>query len=187
LTNRKNSQEDVPRGLVDDAIEPRFLVIGQITKPHGVRGEVRVLPRTDDAARFADLERVFIGEHDPQITVVESARLHQGMVLVKLAGCDSRNAAEQLRGQWLQILVEDALPLAENEYYLYQLEGLQVISDEGQQLGKLVDVIETKANNVFVVEGTLGQVLLPDTEEVILEIDFENGRMTVHLLPGLLP
>ena len=170
---------------MDDSIEPRFLVIGQITKPHGVRGEVRVLPLTDDATRFTWLEKAFVGEHNPQPVVVESARLHKEMVLVKLMGFDGRNAAEQLRGQWLQILVEDAIPLAENEYYLYQLEGLQVVSDEGQQLGKLVDVIETKANNVFVVEGALGQILLPDTTEVILEIDFENGRMIVTLLPGL--
>ncbi len=83
---------------------------------------------------------------------------------------------------------EDAIPLEEGEYYLFQLLGLDVYTDEGQYLGKLKDVIETGANNVFVVKGE-GQkdILLPDTKEVVTDIDFDNGRLTVHLLPGLLP
>jgi 16S rRNA processing protein RimM len=86
----------------------------------------------------------------------------------------------------LQVPKDEAIPLEEGEYYLYQLEGLAVYTDEGEHLGELVEVLETKANNVFIVHGSRGEVLLPDTEEVVLEIDFENGRMKVHLLPGLL-
>jgi 16S rRNA processing protein RimM len=106
--------------------------------------------------------------------------------LLKLAGCDDRDAAERLRGAWLQIPETEALPLADDEYYLYELQGLQVLDEAGERLGELVDVIETKANNVFVVHDDAGQeLLLPDIPQVIREIDFENGRMTVHLLPGL--
>ncbi len=90
-----------------------------------------------------------------------------------------------LRGQLLQVEMSQAIPLEEGEYYLYQLEGLQVLSDQGKELGTIVEVIETGANNVFVVRGPDGELLLPDTEEVVLDIDFDKGKMTVHLLPGL--
>lgn len=175
------------RGSVTDETEPRFLLIGEVVKPHGVRGEVRVRVHTEEAERFAWLETVYVGEHALQPMAVEGARLHKGGVLLKLAGCDDRDAAERLRGAWLQIPETEALPLAENEYYLHELEGLQVFSETGDRLGELVDVIETKANNVFVVhDETGGELLLPDIAQVVREIDFENGRITVHLLPGLL-
>lgn len=170
-----------------DSTEPRFLVIGQVVKPHGVRGEVRVTPHTELPERFTWLETVYVGEVDPQLVTVEDARLHKSVVLLKLAGYDDRDAAESLRGQWLQVPEEEGIPLQEGEYYLYQLEGLLVYSEAGDRLGELVGVIETKANNVFVVQGSRGEILLPDIDDVIKEIDFENGRMTVHLLPGLLP
>jgi 16S rRNA processing protein RimM len=180
-------KRDSQRGSVDDSTEPRFLVIGQVVKPHGVRGEVRVTPHTELPERFTWLETVYVGKVDPQLVTVEDARLHKSVVLLKLAGYDDRDAAESLRGQWLQIPEEEGIPLQEGEYYLYQLEGLLVYSEAGERLGELVDVIETKANNVFVVQGSQGEILLPDIDDVIKEIDFENGRMTVHLLPGLLP
>lgn len=167
--------------------EPRFLGIGQVQKPHGVRGEVRVSPHTELPERFTWLKVVYVGEKNPQPVAVEAARVHGSSVLLKLAGYDDRNAADSLRGQWLQVPEEEGIPLEEGEYFLYQLEGLSVYTDEGRHLGELIEVIETRANNVFIVRGEHGDVLLPDTEEVILDIDFDNGRMTVHLLPGLLP
>lgn len=167
--------------------EPRFLVIGEVLKPHGVRGEVRVMPHTELPERFTWLERVFLGEDAPRPVGVEAVRFHKTWVLLKLAGCDDRDAAEQLRGTLILIPEDEAIPLDEDEYFLYELEGLQVVTDEGEELGVLREVIETKANNVFVVDGPRGEVLLPDTDEVIQQIDFENGRITVHLLPGLLP
>ncbi|VAW40964.1 hypothetical protein MNBD_CHLOROFLEXI01-878, partial [hydrothermal vent metagenome] len=87
---------------------------------------------------------------------------------------------------WLQIPVEEALPLAEGEYYLFQLTGLAVFTVEGESLGTLTSVIETGANRVFVVQGDKGELLLPDIEDVVEDIDFENGRLTVKLLLGLI-
>ncbi len=174
-------------GSADASVEPSFLVIGRIRKPHGVRGDVRVQPYTDLPERFTWLETVYIGEDDLRPVVVESARFHGQLILLKLAGYDSREAVQELRGEWLLVPESEAIPLEEGEYYLYQLEGLQVFTDEGENLGELVQVIETGANNVFVVRGESGDLLLPDTDEVVEEIDFANGRMTVHLLPGLRP
>jgi len=106
-------------------------------------------------------------------------------MLLKLVGCDTRDAAQGLRGMLVQIRTTDAAPLGEGEYYTYQVEGLIVETDVGEVLGKVVDVIETGANDVYVVRGPRGEVLLPAIHEVVLEIDLTAGRMRVHLLPGL--
>lgn len=180
-------KQGTKRGLADPSSEPRFLLIGQIAKPHGVRGELSVTPYTDVPERFTWLKTVYLGQDSPREVVVEGARVHQQQVLLKLAGYDDRNAAETLRGQWLQVPEAEGIPLEEGEYYLYQLQGLAVYSEEGQHLGTLVEVLETKANNVFVVHGPLGEILLPDTAEVVKQIDFEAQKMVVFLMPGLLP
>ena len=100
----------------------------------------------------------------PRPVPVESARLHQGHVLLKLGGINSRSDAENLRTYWLMVPEAEALPLEEGEFYLYQLEGLAVYTDEGEYLGEYVETIETKANDVFVVHGPAGELLLPDIE-----------------------
>ena len=180
------SNDNNQRGSVESSSEPHFLVIGELLKPHGVRGEMRVLPHTDLPERFTWLKQVYLDEGKSPPVRVESARLHQNIVLLKLAGYDSREACNALRGRLLYVSEEDAVPLEEGEYFLYQLEGLAVYTDAGEHLGTLVEVLETKANNVFVVQGDRGEVLLPDIDEVVQEIDFEGKRMVVHLLPGLL-
>lgn len=183
---RSTSENDEQRGLVSPSTEPRFLVIGRIIKPHGVRGEVRVEIITDLPERFTWLEIVYVGDSSPEPVKVESVRFHKNYALVKLEGYDTRETAAELRNQLLQVPEDEGIPLEDGEYFLYQLVGLAVYTDEGEHLGELVEVMETKANNVFVVHGPRGEVLLPDTDEVILEIDFENSRMVVHLLPGLI-
>ena len=177
-------------GSVGGATEPRFFVVGRVARPHGVLGEVRVEVHTDVDERFESLEKVFlsgdVADEHPRPVAIESARLHHNVVLLKLAGVDSREQAETLRRLWLLVDETDVLPLAEGEYYLYQLEGLAVYCDDGQHLGRLSEVLETKANNVFVVQGEQGEVLLPDIPEVILKVDIDSGRIIVHLIPGLI-
>jgi 16S rRNA processing protein RimM len=175
------------RGSEEKNTEPRFLVVGQVSKPHGVRGDVRVVPHTDDPERFTWLEEVYISDAESPAIGVEYARFHKDWVLLKLVGYDDRNAAENLRGQLLLIREDQAIPLEENEYFLFQLIGLTVVGEDGEHLGELVEVLETGANNVFVVRGRRGEILIPDTTEVVREIDFDRGQIIVHLLPGLLP
>lgn len=182
-----SDSKKIEQGSADASAEPSFLIIGRIQKPHGVRGEVRVQPHTDLPERFTWLKTVYIGEDDPQPAAVELARFHGQLILLKLVDYDNRDAVQHLRGEWLLVPESEAIPLEEGEYFLYQLEGLQVFTDEGEDLGELVQVIETGANNVFVVRGESGELLLPDTDEVVQAIDFENGRMTVHLIEGLRP
>ncbi len=176
---------------MDNAAEPRFLIIGQVLRPHGVRGEMHVTIHTDVPERFTWLERVFISKDEndpaPRPVPMERVRFHRGNALLKLGGYDTREQVDLLRTWWLMVPEEEAIPLDEGEYYLYQLEGLEAYTDEGEHLGTVSEVLQTKANNVFVVQGPAGELLLPDTEEVVLEIDMDAGRITVHLIPGLRP
>ena len=187
MTKESNPQgKSSRRGSVEDHTEPRFLVVGQISKPHGVRGDVRVVPYTELPERFTWIDEIYVGEKEPYPVAVEDVRFHKNWVLLKLAGYNDRETAAALRGQVLQVREDQAIPLQENEYFLYQLEGMAVISEDGTLLGELVRVIETGANNVFVVRGESGELLIPDTTEVVRDINFEKNRITVHLLPGLL-
>jgi 16S rRNA processing protein RimM len=186
-SSQEKSRREVSRGLVDNSSEPRFLVIGRITKPHGKLGEVRVEILSELPERFNWLEVVFFGEDGSKPVGVESVRFHKSWALLKLEGYDSRLEAERLRSTLLSVPEEEGIPLEEGEYYLYQLIGLSVYTNEGSYLGILQDVLETKANNVFIIEGDQKEILLPDIEEVVKDIDFQLGRMTVNLLPGLIP
>jgi 16S rRNA processing protein RimM len=118
---------------------------------------------------------------------LERYRLHKGRVLLKLAGCDDRAAAEAFRWQLVQVRREDALPLAEDEYYEYQILGLAVWTVTGDNLGNIVEIIDTGANDVYTIRGSNGHdILIPAIEEVIREIDLDAGRLTVELPEGLL-
>lgn len=166
--------------------EPRYLVVGRIVRPWGVRGELKVEILTEDPARFEQLEAVYVG---PQFVSyrLEGARLHRGVVLLKLAGCDDRNAAEGLRDLLVQVAMEDALPLEEGEYWVHQIVGLEVWTTEGDLLGLVQEVLETAANDAYVVRDRSGrEVLIPALRSVVLEIDLAAGRMLVELLEGLM-
>ena len=162
------------------------MAVGRVTKPHGVNGEVRVELLTDVPERFEWLDTIYLGETNPLPVGIESVRYHQGGVLLKLAGYPTRTEAETLRGVVLQVPESEAVPLAEGEYFLYQLVGIQVFTEEGAPVGRLREVLETGANNVFVIDGPQGQHLIPDIPDVVREIDLEAGRLVIHPMPGLL-
>lgn len=162
---------------------PAFILIGQIVAPRGVRGELKV-ELAAAPEEFLAVERVYVGaERAPY--VVEQVRLFRGQALLRLQGIGDRNAAETLRGASLYLAREDALPLAEGEYYYEQILGLQVYTVEGEHLGQVVEIIATGANDVYVVQGPDGEVLLPAIRQVILRVDLEAGTMQVQLLEGL--
>ncbi len=166
--------------------EPRYLVVGRVVRPWGVRGELKVEILTEDPARFERLETLYLG---PQFIAyrLERARLHQDTMLLKLIGCDDCTVAEALRDLLVQIVIEDALPLEEGECWLYQILGLEVWTAGGEQLGIVQEVLETGANDVYVVQDRRGrEVLIPALKSVVLEIDLDAGRMLVELPAGLI-
>jgi 16S rRNA processing protein RimM len=168
-----------------DGSEPRYLVVGKIIAPWGVRGEVKMAIETDFPEHLERLKRVYLGEKVTSF-VLERSRLHKRHALLKLEGCDDRDAAEKLRGQLVQIPIEEAMPLGEDEYYVYQIVGLDVWTAEGEHLGRVSEVLFTGANDVYVVQGEKGEILVPAVEDVVLEIDLAGGRLTVELMEGLI-
>jgi 16S rRNA processing protein RimM len=164
--------------------EPAFLAIGRVLRPHGVRGEVRVEIHTDYPERYGVYRHVYLGPGYVPYEI-RGYRFHQGRVLLKLRQVTDRTAAEALRGQWVYIAMEDAVPLAEGEVYFHQMLGLRVETIEGEELGETVDMIDTGANPVYVVRGMEGEILIPDIPEVIEAIDLEAGKLIVRLMEGL--
>ncbi len=165
-------------------LPPEYLSVGEIVAPFGLRGELKVLLDTDFPELLLAATYLYIG--DPPVRyAVEWVQQVRGMVRLKLVGCDSREAAEALRGKLVQVRAEDAPSPGAGEYYYYQLIGLEVWSEEGEYLGRVVEVFPTGSNEVLVVRGESGEILLPAIEEVVREVDLVAGRMRVYLLEGL--
>ena len=167
------------------AENPQYLVIGQVLKPWGYRGDVKVQILTDFPQRLTRLKTVYLGS-DARAIQVERARLHSGFATLKLSGYDTPEAAAKLRGQVVQIPAAEAAPLGKGQYFHHQIIGLQVVTTEGEALGVVKEILETGANDVYVVErGDQHEILLPAIKDVVQEIDLKNRRMVVRLLPGL--
>lgn len=166
--------------------EPVFLAVGRLRRPHGVRGELLFEVWTDAPERIQPGVRLFVGPKRRPL-IVRSRREHAEGLLLAFEGVDDRDQAGVYRNQVLYVRAEDLPPLPPDEWYVHQVLGLRVVTDDGQPLGVLVEVFETGANDVLVVQRPDGsEVLLPDIEDVVRGVDFEQGVMTVHLLPGLL-
>ena len=140
---------------------------------------------TDDPQRLLGLRRVHLGDDHVPFDVT-NVRLFKGQALVSLAGVEDRDAAEEWRGSRVYVRATDAVPLGEDEYYYHQLVDLRVITVEGEALGRITGVVATGANDVYVVEGDRGEVLIPAIRDVVLGIDLAAGTVTVKLPEGLL-
>lgn len=163
------------------------LEVGQIVNTFGIKGELKVNPFTDDIRRFDDLEKVYVKtKKESKLYKVENARYHKNMVLLKLENINNPEDGEKLKNAFLEIDREDAIPLEEGTYFIVDLIGLEVYTDEGQLLGKVEDIYNTGSKDIYVVKDELGkQILLPGIEEVIKEVKLED-RIIVHLIPGLI-
>ncbi len=164
-----------------------LLRVGVITTTHGIKGEVKVFPTTDDPERFRKLQSVLLdnGKEKKEMEI-SGVKFFKNMVILKLKGIENRNDAEQYRQAGLYVTRENAVALGENEYFIADLIGLRVYSDEGETLGKIEDVLQTGANDVYVIKNDgKEEILLPAIRECVKEVNMTEGRMTVHLLPGL--
>ena len=166
--------------------EPVYLVVGKLRRPHGLRGELLMEILTDFPERLKPRKKVYIGEtHHPH--TIASRRTHNDGLILGFAGYDTPEQAGELRNQFVYIQAAGLPALPEGEYYHHQLVGLTVVSDEGRTLGKLVEVLETGANDVYIIKDDAGaEILLPAIPPVILDINLDSATMRVHLLEGLL-
>ena len=163
------------------------LQVGVIASMHGLKGEVNVFPTTDDANRFTKLKSVFIEEKGIRRDLeIESVRYFKGRPIVKFRGLDRIEDVQKMKGAPLLIDRKDAVPLEEDEYYIADLIGLSVRDEDGNEIGTLKEVLETGANDVYVV-GREGQkdLLLPAISQCILDVQPEQGFVTVHVMEGL--
>ena len=168
-------------------MEKEMLEVGQIVNTFGVKGMIKIVPYTDDISRFDDLKEIYVVQKSKKEKyVIEEIKYHKNMVLAKLKGIDTMNDAELLKQASVQIERKDAIPLEKDTYFIVDLIGLKVITDDDKELGNLVDIYNTGSNDIYVVKDELGkQVLLPAISDVIKKIDMENKTITVHLIKGL--
>ena len=165
----------------------QLLRVGVISSTHGVRGEVKVYPTTDDVNRFKKLKKVVLDTGREYIDLeISGVKFFKNLVILKFKGIDNINDIEKYKGKDLLVHREDAVALEENENYVADLIDLKVVTDDGKVLGYLTEVMETGATDVYVVETEDGQeLLLPAIRDCILDVDLDEEVMTVHILPGL--
>ena len=165
-----------------------YLQIGVVTTTHGLKGEVKVYPTTDDPERFYDLETVWFDKaHEKHPLILERVRIAKGVVIVKFKEFDKIEEVEFLRGKELYVSRDNAVELQEDEYFITDLIGMEVVSEDGESIGILKDVMLTAANDVYVVDLPDGkEVLIPAIVSCIKDVDVNEGVMRVALLPGLL-
>lgn len=164
------------------------LQVGVIASTHGVRGEVKVFPTTDDAERFKSLKKVYLDTGREQIPLeIQNVKFFKQFAILKFKGIDNINDIEKYKGKSLMIDREEAVPLEEDEYYIADILGMDVYTEDGELFGRLRDVMETGANDVYILDTKEhGEVLIPAIRECILDVDIRERRMQIHLMEGLI-
>lgn len=165
----------------------QLLQVGVITQTHGVRGEVKVFPTTDDPERFLDLKKVLLDTGKETLPLeVQSVKFFKQFVILKFKGIDNINDIERYKRCPLLVTREDAVELEEDEFFIADMIGMNVETDDGKAFGTLKDVMETGANDVYVIESEEhGEVLVPAIKECVLDVNIEEQKMIIHLMDGL--
>ena len=163
------------------------LQVGVISSTHGVRGEVKVFPTTDDVTRFRQLKKVYLDTGREMLPLeIQNVKFFKQFAILKFKGIDNINDIEKYRGKSLMIDREDAVDLEEDEYFIADMIGMKVCTEDGSEFGTLKDVMETGANDVYIIDSLEhGEVLIPAIRECILDADMDEERMTIHLMEGL--
>ena len=163
------------------------LQVGVISSTHGVRGEVKVFPTTDDVTRFRQLKKVYLDTGREMLPLeIQNVKFFKQFAILKFKGIDNINDIEKYRGKSLMIDREDAVDLEEDEYFIADMIGMKVCTEDGSEFGTLKDVMETGSNDVYIIDSLEhGEVLIPAIRECILDVDMDEERMTIHLMEGL--
>lgn len=166
----------------------KMLQVGVITSTHGVRGEVKVFPTTDDPARFKKLKKVILDTGRETLPLeIQGVKFFKQFVILKFKGIDNINDIEKYRKCSLFVERIDAVPLDDDEYFIADMIGMEVVTEDGEIFGTLKDVMETGANDVYIIESIgHGEVLVPAIKECILDVDIKGQKMKIHLMDGLI-
>ncbi len=165
-----------------------LIEIGQIVNTYGIKGFVKVTPFTDNINRFDDLEKLYLEtKQGLESFQIEEVKYSKNMVLLKLKGIDDISIAENYRNCYLKIARKDAVTLPEDTYFIIDLIDMEVVTEQGEILGNIIDVYPTGSNDIYVVKNEQGkQILLPAIGQVVKKVDVPNKKMTVHLMKGLI-
>ncbi len=165
----------------------KYLEIGQIVNTFGIKGQVKIVPFTDDITRFDELKEIYVEKkNELKLFQIEQVNYKKNMVILKLKGIETVEEAEKLRNCYLKIDRKDAKKLPKDTYFIVDLLGLDVYTDEGKLLGKVDDIYNAGSSDIYVVKDELGkQILLPAIKDVLKEVDLENKKIIVHLIKGL--
>lgn len=165
-----------------------YLEVGKIVNTSGLKGLLKVNPLTDDITRFEDLETIYIQKAKELIEFkIQDVKYNKNMVLLKLEGIDDITEAEKYKNCYIKINREDAVELEEDSYFIVDIIGSEVFTEEGEDLGKVVDVFQTGSNDVYTVKTLDGkEILLPAIEDVIKNVNIENKKIVIHLMEGLI-
>lgn len=173
------------RRTIERAREPAFLLVGRVLRPHGVRGNLLLEPLSEILETIPAGSYVYVGPDRRRAHLV-GLRRHGRVYRMQLAGCEDRDAAEAFRGMEVQVQLEETPPLPPGRYYHWQIIGLRVATEAGEPLGEIRQILETGANDVYVVTTPdRDEILLPAITSVVRGVDLEAGEMTVRMLPGL--
>lgn len=161
-----------------------YLQIGKVSNVHGIKGEIKVIPLTDDLNRFSELKSVYIGI-DKECYEIEKASYHKNQAILKLKGISELEKAENLINSFLWVKIEDA-KRPKGAYFLFELIGLEVFNVEGEYIGKLKDVLQPGANDVYIVKNEDREYLIPAVKEIVKSIDIEHNKMTIQPIEGMI-
>jgi 16S rRNA processing protein RimM len=162
--------------------------IGLILGPFGVKGELKIMPLIDDSNRLADLKEIRIGKENEESRIFEitKIRIHKTLVIVKLKGITSREDSMSLKNCYMRIPREDLKELGEDQFYLVDIEGMEVFIEDGKKIGILEQVIKTGANDIYSIQGDGRKYLIPAVKDIIKKVDVENKKMYISPIEGLL-
>lgn len=165
-----------------------LITIGKAVKPFGVKGEMKIQSLTDFPERFKDLKKVHLVSPAGQelVVTVRSVRYVGGVPYLLFNGYDTPEDARTLNGWFLKVPEQEAMPLPEGRYYWYELIGMEVVSEEGETLGTIVDIFETGSNDIYVMKQGQREIYLPAIREVVKQVDRKTRRMVIHLMDGLM-
>ena len=168
-------------------MKQQYFEIGQIVNTFGIKGMVKVNPFTDDISQFEEMETILVDKKGSIKEIqIEEVKYSKNQVLLKLKGIDTVEEAEKYRNCYIKLPREKARKLPKNTYFIADLIGLEVYTEEGNLLGKVDDIYNTGASDIYVIKDELGkQILLPAIKDVIKQIDLEQEKIVVHLLEGL--
>ena len=163
--------------------EPVFIIIGRILSPWGNEGKLKVAVETDFPQRFTSSSKVYINQ---QPATIDSVRWHKGNAIIKLSSIDSVEEAKKLQGQPVEIHHSQLQPLTEGQYYHFQLIGLEVWTTQGELIGKITEILSKPSNDIYIINGARGEILVPAIEDVVKIIDTDKGYLIIEAIKGLL-